>query len=129
MQIILTPQESEEYFYNALCNGLGYVQNYGLDLRYNSSEYKMASQDLQREDKDRCYEDVLMQMLKNGYTLTMVDVEGEGEYTRKITLQDVHSKVANTPLRHLLNMIDETDDAETADVILQTVFFDEIVFG
>ena len=131
MQIILTPQESEEYFYNALCNGLEYVQNYGLDLKYDPSEYKRAKMDLLHVNKDGdwCFEDVLMQMLKNGYTLTMVDVEGEGEYTRKITLQDVHSKVANTPLRHLLNMIDETDDAETADVILQTVFFDEIVFG
>jgi len=90
----------------------------------------MASQDLQREGKtDICYEDVLMQMLKNGYKLTMVDVENEGDLTTSITLQDVHDKVQNTQLNHLHDMINGNDDAITADVILQTVFFDEIVFG
>ena len=134
MQIILTPQESEQYFYNALCNGLGEMPGYGLELAYNGkhslNEYDIAKQHLLDEGKTGiCYEDVLMQILRDGNTLTMVDVEGEGEYTRRINMATVHDKVQNTPLVHLQAMIDEQDDAITADVILQTVFFDEIVFG
>jgi hypothetical protein len=46
-----------------------------------------------------------------------------------ITINDVYERVQNTPLDHLLNMINEEDDADTADVILQTVFYNEVVFG
>ena len=46
-----------------------------------------------------------------------------------ITLKEVHNRVALTPLNHLTNMINENDDAETADVILQTVFLQDIVYG
>jgi hypothetical protein len=125
MKIILTPEESETYFYNALCNGLGYVCGYGLDLDYSKQEYIQAKEKLEAP----CYEDVLMQILKDGGTLTMIDVEGEDEMTRDITIKDIHERVQNTPLHHLTDMIEENDDAITADVILQTVFYNEIVFG
>jgi hypothetical protein len=76
-----------------------------------------------------CFEDVLMEMLRMGKTLTMVDEEGEGDNNSTITLKDVHERVSNTPVRHLMDMINEDDDADTADVIIQTVFFNEIIFG
>ena len=125
MKITLTPQESEEYFYNALCNGLGYVEGYGLGLDYKNQDYNAAKDKL----TNPCYEDVLMQMLRDGNELTLIDHEGEGDMTRSITIEDVHEQVQNTPLHHLTNMIEENDDAETADVIIQTVFYNEIVFG
>jgi hypothetical protein len=125
MKITLTPQESEEYFYNALCNGLGYVCGYGLELDYENQDYNAAKNKL----TNPCYEDVLMQMLRDGNKLTLIDHEGEGDMTRSITIEDVHEQVQNTPLHHLTNMIEENDDAETADVILQTVFYKEIIFG
>lgn len=125
MTITLTPQESEEYFFNALCNGLAYVTNYGLGLDYEEKEYTEARGKL----TNPCYEEALMQMLRDGGRLTMVDVEGEGDMTRSICLQDIHERVQHTPLPHLTNMIQENDDAETADVILQQVFFSEIIFG
>jgi hypothetical protein len=59
----------------------------------------------------------------------MVDVEGEGDMTRSICLADVHERVQQTPHRHLMNMVEENDDADTADAILQTVFFSDIIFG
>lgn len=126
MEIKLNAKESEEYFYNALCNGLGYMGGYGLEFECDENEYKKSRKKL---PEGVCYEDVLMQMLRDGYELTMVDVECEGEYTRSINLKDVHDRVQNTPLRHLQDMISENDDAETADVILQTVFFEDIIFG
>ena len=132
MKIILTPQESEEYFFNALCNGLGYVQEYGLDLRYSRKAYGDAKLKLQSLNPDRqvCYEDVLMQILRDGGKLNLFDMEeqldNEDNY---ITLADVHERVANTPTRHLFDMIEERDDADTADVILQTTFLGDIIFG
>jgi hypothetical protein len=132
MKIILTPQESEEYFYNALCNGLGYVQGYGLDLRYDEQAYKDAKLKLQslKPNETICYEDVLMQILRDGGKLNLFDEEeqldNEDNY---ITLEDVHERVANTQTNHLFDMIEGRDDADTADVILQTTFLGEIIFG
>jgi hypothetical protein len=125
MKITLTPQESEEYFFNALCNGLSYIEGYGLSIDFNATEYREAKDKL----KSPCYEDVFMQLLRDGNNLTLVDEEGEGDMTRSINLKDVHERVQNTPLRHLMAMIDEEDDADTADAILQTVFFSDIIFG
>lgn len=131
MKIILEKQESEEIFFNAMCNGLGYLSGYGLELEVNPAEYKAAKTRLKEYDPEvsPCFEDVLMRILKDGGSITLNDIECDGEYTRSITLKDVHEKVANTPADHLMDMINEQDDACTADVVLQTVFFDEIVFG
>jgi hypothetical protein len=126
MKITLTPQESEEYFFNALCNGLGYATSgYGLELDYEAKDYAAAKAKLSSPS----YEEVLIQILRDGGALTMVDIEGEGDMTRTINLQNVHERVQETPLRHLIDMIEENDDADTADVILQTVFFSEVIFG
>ena len=132
MTIILTPQESEEYFYNALCNGLGYVQQYGLDLRYNVNEYKDAKLRLQslKPNESICYEDVLMQILRDGGKLNLFDEEEQLDNEDNfITLEDVHERVAKTQTNHLLDMINENDDADTADVMLQQVFLGDIIFG
>ena len=131
--ITLSKEVSEEFFYNSLCNalGTGYMSGYGIELTTNYKEYKQSNDKWKSEHPNQtcCYEDVLMQMLRDGYKLTFVDNECEGEYTRSITLKDVHEKVQNAPVRFLNDMIQQNDDAETADVILQTVFFDEIIFG
>jgi hypothetical protein len=131
MKITLTPTESDEMFHNALCNGLGYIEEgYGLEFEYSEKEYQAAKETLTKgKDTWVCYEDVLIQILRDGGSLIMNDIECEGEYTSEITLKDVHERVAETPLRFLTQMINEEDDAETADVVLQTVFFKEIIFG
>lgn len=127
MEIKLTPQESEQYFYNALCNAVGtnYMDGYGLEMSFFSRDYLAAKEKL----KSPCYEDVLMQILRDGKKLTFVDNESEGDMTRSITLKDVHERVQLTPIKHLTDMIEENDDVVTADVILQTTFFGEIIFG
>jgi hypothetical protein len=130
MTIKLTTQESEKYFHNALCNGLDYISSYGLSLDCSNSEYKAAAGKLKTSSTSTvCFEDVLMQILKDGKTITLIDEECDGEYTKSITMEDVHNRVQKTQLNHLMNMINENDDAETADVILQTVFFEDIIFG
>jgi len=129
MTIKLEPQEAELYFYNALCNGLGYFQSYGVSLRLNKAKYLKAKKVLEKKQESTCYEDVLMQMLRNGDHLEFVDEECEGEYSRKITLKDVHEKVEQTPSEHLMDMVNENDDATTADVIIQSVLYNDIIFG
>lgn len=126
MEIILTKKEAEDVFFNAMCNGLGYVcQGYDLQLDYNQNDYKEAKSKL----PSPCFEDVLMQILRDGNNLTVIDIGCDGEYTKSITLNDVHERVAKTPISHLMNMINEEDDAITADVVLQTVFFEDVIFG
>ena len=43
MKIILEKQEAEEIFFNAMCNGLGYVTGYDLELDFDETEYKAAA--------------------------------------------------------------------------------------
>jgi hypothetical protein len=129
MKIILEKKEAEEIFFNAMCNGLGYVTGYDLELDFDESEYKAAATKLKAEGGSPCFEDVLMQILRDGGSITLEDIGCEGEYTRSITLADVHERVALTPTSHLMDMINEQDDACTADVVLQTVFFEEVIFG
>jgi hypothetical protein len=125
MKILLTPQESETFFHNSLCNALGYMSGYGIEVTYAEKDYKAARKKLDGP----CYEDVLLQILKDGKSLKVIDHECDGEYNRKITLKDVHEKVQTTDATWLLQMENEEDDATTADCILQTVFFGEIIFG
>jgi hypothetical protein len=125
MKIILTPEESEKFFYNALCNGLSYIGGYGLEMTYDDDDYKKARKKL----KDPCYEDVLMQILKDGNSLTLVDHELDGEYTKSVTLKDVHKGVEKTDAHWILQMENGDDDAVTADCILQSVFYGEVLFG
>jgi UDP-glucose 6-dehydrogenase len=130
MKIILTQTESEDYFLNALCNGLHELGNYGVELDYIEDEYKLSRASL--GPNAPCFEDVLMQMLRDGYKLAFTDTEAKDygtEETIFITMQDVYAKVQETDTRHLLDMINEQDDAVTADVILQTVIYGEVIFG
>lgn len=129
MKITLEKKESEEIFFNALCNGLGYVTGYGLELDYNTEEYAKAKEKLKADGSSPCFEDVLMQILHDGGSLTLVDIECEGEYTSTVTLKEVHERVEKTPADHLMDMINEEDDACTADVVIQSVFFEDIIFG
>ena len=127
MKINLTPEESETYFHNSLCNG-HQIANYGLHLDYDETEYKQAADRIKAEGFSPCLEDVWMEILKGGGTLTLIDEEN-GEEPSAIKLTDVHERVQNTPLRHMMDAINENDDGDTADVILQTVFYGDIIFG
>ena len=125
----LSKELSEEYFHYALCNGLSEFWHYDLELSYDELAYSRAKESLQEslefKDETICYEDVLMEILRMGGSLT---VKGNGQDC-SILLDDVHNRVQKTMWRHLNDVINEQGDATTADVILQTVFFKEIMFG
>jgi hypothetical protein len=128
MTIKLTPEESEEYFFNALCNGLSYIESgYGLELKFSSYEAQNAAKKLKENRLNACYEDIVMQLLKDGHEINLYDHEAEEDNI--IKLKDVHDKVQNAPAERILEMANENDDADTADVILQSVFFGEVIYG
>ena len=131
MKVQLTPQESETHFFDALCNGLQEMQYYGLELQYSDEHYKAAKDSLKEKSGENytiCYEDVLMEILRMGNSLSLADLEG-GEDSSSITLKEVHERVSNTPIRHLMDAINENGDAITADVIIQTVFLNDVIYG
>ena len=129
MNINLTHEESEAHFYNAICNGLGELRYYDLELDYDTKEYKAAKQQLsdKQPDTQACWEDVLMEMIRSGNTLWIVD-SNDGE-RHPITLDLVHERVQQTPVNHLMNAINENDDATTADCIIQTVIYGDVIYG
>lgn len=131
MNINLTTAESEKFFYNALCNSLDYFRGYGFQLDYETEDYKQAKANWldKNPGETACREDVYLQILKDGKTLTFVDVENVGEYTRVVALADVHDRVCKAPSQNLIAMNNEEDDAGDGDIILQTVLFEEVIFG
>jgi hypothetical protein len=123
--ILLTHEKSEEMFFNALC-GAGVLTSYGLSLKTKDGDYAQAKKMLKIEQI--CREDVWMQILRMGSTLTIIDEEDDDkEYT--ITIKEVHERVQNTDFYHLADAINEQGDATTDDVILQTVFLNEVIYG
>ena len=43
MKIELTHKESEDIFHGALCNGIEYLEGYGLSLDYSKDNYQKAA--------------------------------------------------------------------------------------
>jgi hypothetical protein len=128
--INLSIQEIEEIFYSALCNSLSLIGGYGLELDWKPAEYQAAKAKLQSASPNEalCFEDILMEILRSGGTLTLTDFEG-GEDATTITLKDVHERMSKVPMQRIMDMINEEDDAETGDVIIQTIFLGEVVYG
>jgi len=121
-----TPEYCEKIFHDALCNGLDYVQGYGIVLEYDENEYKKTRASM----TNPCYEDVLMEMLRNGYKLYFTDYENDDDSLNvEITLNTVRERVNKLPHWAKLQLIEEQDDADTADAVLQTVAYDDIIFG
>lgn len=145
VKVTLSAEKSEELFHSALCNGIREFPHYGLQLDYKINAYNKAKKSLQEkinkgivpigvfvlgdEKPTICREDIWVEILRNDGELKVIDNENGGEYNRSIKLADVHKRVQRSPMRHLWDAITEEGDAVTADVILQQVFFDDVIFG
>ncbi len=126
----LTPEQSEKYFYAALSNGgLSELSSIGIELDFNGGrreEYKEVKSTLKYPES--YFEDVLMQLLRNGKAIAFYD-EGE-EITHFVTLEKIHQNVCKTP-EHVLQLFEEEqDDAFSGFELLQSVLYDgEILFS
>jgi len=125
MEIKLTREEILGVFHTSLCNGLSQMHYYGIGLVYEMEDYKSAKDKVM----DGCYEDVLMQILLDGNSLSFVDEEaGDDDFT-KIVLESVLTGVPKVDPDTLFNIINERDDAFDADCVLQCVIFGEVIYG
>ena len=130
MKIYLEKEECEDVFLDALCNGLSYVRGYGLELDCEGQAYSAAKQSLKDATPNDviCYEDVLMEVLRQGGSLTLRDLE-EAEPDATITLDEVHNRMHLVPANTLITILEESGDACDADVVLQTIFLKEVIYG
>ncbi len=127
MKIQLEPQEAQNIFHASLCNimGTGYFSGYGLEFVWDEDAYQEARKKLENP----CLEDVILQIIEDGGTLGVIDHECEGEYDAHIDLKILLERMELVPARNLLNIINEEDDADDADIVLQTLFYGEVIFG
>jgi hypothetical protein len=122
-------QEKENVFFHAMCNGLSNTRYWEFEVDYNEKHYNSARKSLEKKGMSICYEDVFMQMLRMGKTIEFIDIGCDGEYSKSLTLEMVYNNIDKTPNRNLVNIINEHDDSIDADAILQSVLFEDIIFG
>lgn len=130
VSIKLSEDFKKEIIYNALCNGLGQLQCYGLELIFNDEDYTEAKKSYyQRTQKisGACYEDILLEILTMGKHLSFLDNETDEVF--HLSFELALSNLDKLEIQRVIQLIDETDDGETADVVLQTCLFGEIIFG
>ena len=151
MEIRLTAQESEKIFHHALCNEGGAFRGADCEITWSNTNYKKAKSKIQKlvdkgeiphfvywasYDKKEgkkptvCFEDVIMQMLLDGGSLKLIDHNG-GDYNRTITIKEIHERVQKSPVNCIMSLNEGGDggDMWTAFSVLQTVFFEEEIFG
>lgn len=133
----IAPMAAEEIFYNALCNTICGTELYGgIGLKTKAIERAQAAENLKKKKElglfigEICQEDIWMEVLRMGGVIMSVDYEGQcADWERSITLQDVHKNINKLPFWALSQMLEQQDDLTTADAVIQTIFFCEIIFG
>ena len=127
MKIQLEQQEALDIFHTSLCNvyGSGYFNGYGLEFLWDEDAYMEAKKKLENP----CLEDVLLQIIKDGGKLGILDHECDGEYNSFVDLKIITDRMELVSPQNLLNIINEQDDIDDADVVLQTLFYGEVTFG
>lgn len=124
----LTEKEMQEIFYNVLCDGLDYCSYFGSVSSCNKEDYATARKNFMMTNLSVCIEDVLLQILRDGGKLQYIDNEDES-MNCQISMQDVYDRISLVPIDTLNDMINGEYDAETCDIILQTILFKEVIFG
>ena len=82
-------------------------------------------------DLGACYSDVMAWAAKNGkhFKVTVRDVDGEGWNITPHTIERGLQCMQDKYPRHFADLVRENDDANTSDVLLQCILFDEVVYG
>ncbi len=128
MKIILEGQEVFDVLHSALCNGLRGMYNYGFTYTSESDDYDNARKTLVGKGLDFiCIEDVYLQIIKDGGKLMFHDEEDNLNYYLGYDKVKVNMNKVNAD--DILSVLKGTDDGLTADIILQTLIFGEVVYG
>jgi hypothetical protein len=130
MQIILNKEEMLEVLFSSLANG-GLIElgQCGLDMVLEE-DYQNAKARLVKAnpDKSLCYEDVMIEILRNGEPLRFYDSEGEEEV--EFTLEQAMKNLSSEDYMELvMTTKNEEDDAWTGFELLQVAIYNEIIYG
>ena len=139
MQITATREEKLKVVYSCLCSGLPYFVDYGFTLDYNKADYNAAHKRLREKQaagtwvgscSTICLEDVQTEMLRGGATLKFKGGEGnKSSHVTPLNLEVVDANWDKVDKRHLMDTINENDDANSTDCVMQGLLFGEIVYG
>ena len=128
--ITLSDDFKKEILYNSLCNGLGYVcSSYDLQWDVFDDFYNDARKQLKEERPTEtiCIEDILLRVLENGQPIKFLDLQSDNiDY---LFLKDALYRMDNLPIDVINNFLNENDDADDADVVIQTCLFTKVIFG
>ena len=124
---ILDNTENESIFFNSLCTGLSIIEGYGIYIEYDQTEFDNAKNEIRKIEGSDCYEDILMQLLRNGGKLKIEDEDGNGEFSTVIKINDIHERVKKIPGEFIQRF--KNNDIEASALILQIIFFNKIIFG
>lgn len=123
-----------EFITTLLSDGLFYFSGYGFYISYKENEYEISKQKL---GLGACLEDIQAQMILDGFAITVIDDEGDWEYTTDLTLDLIESAL----LEHLETEPDQTFisaydevisgdyDADSCDIVMQYILFGGVMFS
>jgi len=124
-----TTAEKLKLVYDCLCSGLPILATSGIELDYSDAEYDAAKKHLAASNpKDIiCIEDVQVEMLRQGNSLTFTDTENDEAVDLNLALIEENWSKLRT--KDVLDYINEDYDAQTSENIMQTLLYGEVVFG
>lgn len=129
-ELYATQEVLIKIIHDCLCDGLHYFSGYGIDVKVSDAAYIDARAMIKEEGVTICFEDVWVQVLKNGRSIVFLDVEGEGEMNGYLSLSEATlNNFQKVPFANIINLLNEEYDAVDCDVILQTLVWGEVVFG
>lgn len=121
----LDENEVFDVLHSILCDGLYGLSNSGLRLEYEDVDYQAAKAKL----TNPCREDVWLQILKDGKTITFTDTEGS-EDDALLTLAKAIEGLKNPAIAdEVKEMVEGDYDANTGDIVIQYILFGELVYG
>jgi hypothetical protein len=126
MEILLSKSEAEDIFFNCLCDNDIHIHS--LQWIFSKQAYESSKRKWMEtyQGNTPCYEDVVMQMLKDGGKLGIYDLECEEIFY--VTLDEIHERMYKCPIDRLTNVLNEGYDVEDTDVIIQTIFFGDVIY-
>lgn len=134
MKVVFTKEEILAMIHDGLCNGLGELRSCDVDLLiekglYASTKTEMVS-NTEWVDKTICYEDVLLEILKNS-KLTFFDHNEDEEisFTLEQAIERINGITDVFYVKRMIELFEEEGDAYHAVELLQICLYNEVIFG
>ena len=121
-----TQEEKLNIVHTALCNGLSFMQGYDLEFDIIGDK-EQARKNLKEKGKDMCFEDFIIEVIRLDGDLQVKDYNDE--QIHHLNLESIEENFDNIVSKHILDVINGHDDAITADCILQTLIYGEVIYG